>query len=265
MHELDASRVEPHLLTQRYGRSLRALDETGSTNDEARADATSGAASGHVVLADLQTSGRGSNGRVWSSPRGLDLFVSIVDRPALSLPELPPLTLAVGLGVAEAVEQVLEAPGACQVKWPNDVWLHRKKCAGILVETSASGTTVESVVIGIGLNVNRVDFGEELRDIATSLRATQPDRAPFDRALVLARLLFAVEQQVDRFVAEGAASIVRSLEPRLAMIGERAQCGDVEGVVAGVSPSGALLMRTEQGLTEVHAGRLMAVPTRGCP
>jgi BirA family biotin operon repressor/biotin-[acetyl-CoA-carboxylase] ligase len=259
MHELHTSRVGPQLTTQRYGRSLRALDETGSTNDEARADAANGAASGHVVLADMQTSGRGSNGRTWSSPRGQDLFVSIVDRPALSLAQLPPLTLAVGLGVAEAIEAVLDAPGACLVKWPNDVWLHRKKCAGILVETSASGASVESVVIGIGLNVNRLEFGEELRDIATSLRASRPNSAALDRAAVLARLLLAVETQVDRFVAEGPAAIVRSLEPRLAMIGERARCGEVEGEVAGVSPSGALLMRTDRGLLEVHAGRLLPV------
>jgi BirA family biotin operon repressor/biotin-[acetyl-CoA-carboxylase] ligase len=259
MHELHASRVEPHLRTQRYGRSLRALDETGSTNDDARADAASGAASGHVVLADLQTAGRGSNSRVWSSPRGEDLFVSIVDRPALSLAQLPPLTLAVGLGVAEAVEAVLDLPGACQVKWPNDVWLHRKKCAGILVETSASGAVVESVVIGIGLNVNRLEFGEELRDFATSLRASRPDHAMLDRAAVLARLLLAVESQVDRFIAQGPAAIVRSLEPRLAMLGERARCGEIEGEVAGVGANGALLMRTDRGLVEVHAGRLVPV------
>jgi BirA family transcriptional regulator, biotin operon repressor / biotin---[acetyl-CoA-carboxylase] ligase len=256
---LHAARVEPRLQTLRYGRSLRVLDETGSTNDEARADAARGAASGHVVLAEMQTSGRGSNGRTWSSPRGQDLFVSIVDRPPLSLAQLPPLTLAVGLGVAEAVESVLGVPGSCRVKWPNDVWVHRKKCAGILVETSASGTNVESVVIGIGLNVNRLEFGEELSDIATSLRASRADRAPFDRADVLAKLLFSVEQQVERFLAEGPAAIVRALEPRLAMVGERARCGEFEGEVAGVNASGALLMRTERGLTEVHAGRLLPV------
>jgi BirA family biotin operon repressor/biotin-[acetyl-CoA-carboxylase] ligase len=260
VHELDASRVEPYLQTQRYGRSLRALDVTGSTNDDARADAASGAASGHVVLADMQTSGRGSQGRAWSSPRGQDLFFSIVDRPAVSLPQLPPLTLAVGLGVAEAVESLLGSPGACQVKWPNDVWLHRKKCAGILVETSALGATVETVVIGIGLNVNRLEFEEDLRDIATSLRATRPDRQPFDRPLVLAKVLFAVEHQVDRFIAEGPASIVGTLEPRLAMIGEHARCGDIEGVVVGVSSSGALLMRTESGVVEVNSGRLVPLP-----
>jgi BirA family biotin operon repressor/biotin-[acetyl-CoA-carboxylase] ligase len=139
------------------------------------------------------------------------------------------------------------------------VWLHRKKCAGILVETSASGASVDSVVIGIGLNVNRLEFGDELREIATSLRANRPDHRKFDRAAVLARLLLAVETQVDRFVAEGPSAIVRSLEPRLAMIGERARCGEVEGEVAGVSASGALLMRTDRGLVEVHAGRLLPV------
>lgn len=256
---LHASRIEPQLRTRRYGRSLRVLEEVGSTNDEARADAARGAASGHVVLAERQTSGRGSNGRTWSSPRGLDLFVSIVDRPPLSLAQLPPLTLAVGLGVAEAVESVLGLPGSCRVKWPNDVWVHGKKCAGILVETSASGSNVESVVIGIGLNVNRLEFGEELSDIATSLRASRADRAPFDRADVLAKLLFCVEQEIARFVAEGPAAIVSTLEPRLAMVGERARCGEIEGEVAGVHANGALLMRTDRGLIEVHAGRLLPV------
>jgi BirA family biotin operon repressor/biotin-[acetyl-CoA-carboxylase] ligase len=248
------------LETQRYGRSLRALESTGSTNDDARADAAHGAASGHVVLADAQTRGRGSNGRVWSSPAGEDLFFSIVDRPALSLLQLPPLTLAVGLGVAEAVEAVLGAPGACHVKWPNDVWLRGKKCAGILVETSATGAAVDSVVIGIGLNVNRLAFPEELREIATSLRAERPDHTAFGRAPVLAKVLFAVEKAVDRFVAEGAASIVSSLEPRLAMVGEPAQCGDVRGVVEGVNPNGSLRMRTADGIVEVHSGRLLPLP-----
>ncbi|HKU44239.1 MAG TPA: biotin--[acetyl-CoA-carboxylase] ligase [Polyangiales bacterium] len=247
------------LATVRYGRSFRWLQETGSTNDEARSAALSGAPNGHVVLAERQLRGRGSNGRSWSSPAGQDLFVSIVDRPALALPQLPPLTLAVGLGVARAVETLL--PGVrAEVKWPNDVLLHgSKKCAGILVEASTSGTSVESLVIGIGLNVNRLEFDEELRDIATSLRAERPGQEPYDRAHVLAELLLCVERQVDRFVERGPADTVGELAPRLALIGKRARCGEVEGEVAGVSPSGALLMRTASGTCELHAGRLEAL------
>ncbi len=255
-----SSDLQPRLHTQRYGRSLRHVAQTGSTNDDARADAASGAASGHVVVADAQTRGRGSNGRVWSSPPGEDLFVSIVDRPALSLAHLPPLTLAVGLGVAEAVEALLDTPNACRVKWPNDVWLHGKKCAGILVETSAAGAGVESVVIGIGLNVNRLAWDDELRAIATSLRAEHSAQAEFDRVDALAALLDSVERWVDRFVTEGPAAITGALEPRLAMIGESAQCGEHRGVVAGVAVNGALLMRTDRGTVEVHAGRLTPLP-----
>jgi BirA family transcriptional regulator, biotin operon repressor / biotin---[acetyl-CoA-carboxylase] ligase len=245
------------LLTSRYGRSFVSLAETGSTNDEARAAALSGAPSGHVVSAERQLHGRGSNGRSWSSPAGLDLFVSIVDRPAIALPQLPPLTLAVGLGVAHAVEALLGAAVQAQVKWPNDVLLHGKKCAGILVEASTSGSTVESLVIGIGLNVNRLEFEPELREIATSLRAERPGHAELDRAQALAELLAAVETQVDRLAALGSAAIVAELVPRLALIGQRARCGEVEGVVTGVSPGGALLMRTQTGMRELHAGRLL--------
>jgi len=249
--------LSSQLRTLRYGRSIVSLVQTGSTNDEARAAALRGAPDGHVVCAEQQLRGRGSSGRSWSSPPGLDLFVSIVDRPAIALPQLPPLTLAVGLGVARAVEALLTAAAQVQVKWPNDVLLNGKKCAGILVEASTSGTTVDSLVIGIGLNVNRLEFEPELRDIATSLRAERPGHAALDRTQALAELLAAVELQVDRFAALGPATIVADLAPRLALIGQRARCGEVEGVVAGVSPAGALLMRTESGTRELHAGRLL--------
>jgi BirA family biotin operon repressor/biotin-[acetyl-CoA-carboxylase] ligase len=257
---LDAARLRSLLGTARYGRSLRALDETGSTNDEARTDATGGAPAGHVVTAELQTRGRGSNGRAWSSPRGEDLFISIVDRPPLAIAQLPPLTLAVGLGVATAVETLLGGASNSQVKWPNDVWLDGKKCAGILVETSTSGAAIENVVIGIGLNVNRLSFDPEIASTATSLRAASSGMEPIDREGALAELLFAVEREVDRYVSEGPAAIVHALEPRLAMLGARARCGEVEGVVAGVNDQGALLMRTANGVCEVHSGRLTAWP-----
>src|SRR5689334_18189002 len=101
--EIAAERVLPQLRTVRYGRSLRVLATTDSTNDDAHEDAARGALDGHVVVADAQRSGRGSHGRTWASPAGTDLYLSIVARPELSLNELPPLTLAVGLAVAEAV------------------------------------------------------------------------------------------------------------------------------------------------------------------
>ena len=223
--DLDAARITSLLATRRYGRSLQVLSLTDSTNDDARRAALGGANSGHTVVADRQQAGRGSQGRVWSSPGGLDLYLSIVDRPPLSIAALPPLTLAVGLGVASAVDALLGAtlPGA-RVKWPNDVWLDGKKCAGVLVEASSQGEQLQSLVIGIGLNLNRLAFEGELAESATSLRAHQRSGQPLDRGAALVTVLAHVEDWVDRFVAEGAASVAAALDVRLAMQIGRASC-----------------------------------------
>jgi BirA family transcriptional regulator, biotin operon repressor / biotin---[acetyl-CoA-carboxylase] ligase len=263
MSALSIERVSAALTTQRYGRSLRHLASTDSTNDDARREIEAGAVDGHVVVADAQARGRGSRGRAWSSPAGTDLYLSIVDRVPVALAELPPLTLAVGLGVADAVDQLLGGEAAAsQVKWPNDVLLDGKKCAGILIEASTDASGVTSVVIGIGLNVNRLEFPDELSALATSLRLQRRAEQAFDRNLVLAALLANVERWVDRFVREGAASSVAALTPRLALLGRRARCGeepDQIGIVRGVDPSGALLLETARGVMPLIAGRLEAL------
>jgi BirA family transcriptional regulator, biotin operon repressor / biotin---[acetyl-CoA-carboxylase] ligase len=264
--DLEVARVHALLETARFGRSLRIVESTESTNDDARRDALTGAADGHVVVADSQRSGRGSHGRVWVSPAGQDLYLSIVARPPLTLTELSPLTLAVGLGVAQAVERVLSGASSSEtealVKWPNDVRIGGKKCAGILVEASSVGAELGALVIGIGLNINRQSWPDELQPTATSLLATCPGAVPFDRARVLAELLFAVEHWVDRFTAEGGAPIAQALQTRLAMRGEPVRCGGIVGTLVGVAPTGAVRIATGSGLRELIAGRLeSAIPS----
>lgn len=255
---LDAQRIAAELTTRRYGRSLRVLPITDSTNEDARRDASAGVPDGHVVVADAQRAGRGSQGRSWSSSAGTDLYLSIVARPGLPLEALPPLTLAVGIGVSESADDALAAAGRRErtgVKWPNDVWLGHRKCAGILVEAVTQVGAPPLLVIGIGLNVNRTRFAPELRDIATSLRGDD-SRAPLDRVAVLCGLLAAVEHWVDRFAAEGGAGVARALDTRLALRGARVRCEPYEGTLIGVADSGALRLRTEAGVRELIAGRI---------
>jgi BirA family biotin operon repressor/biotin-[acetyl-CoA-carboxylase] ligase len=261
--DLAPARLQPLLRSARYGHSLRVLPITDSTNDDARADARAGAADGHVVLADAQRAGRGSNGRDWTSPAGSDLYLSIVARPRLSLGQLPPLTLAVGLGVADAVGQLLQPHGtapAAEVKWPNDVWLAGRKCAGILLEAESSGAAHDGepppVVIGIGLNVNRERFPDALGDSATSLRLSAATSAPLDRAKALATLLHSVEGWVDRFVVEGGEVISAALQRRLALRGATITCGDARGTLLGVAPSGALRVEVAGRVRELFSGRI---------
>jgi BirA family biotin operon repressor/biotin-[acetyl-CoA-carboxylase] ligase len=251
--DLSVELVREALKTSRYGRSLELKESTASTNDDARAAASAGAPDGHVVLADTQTRGRGAHGRTWVSPPGKDLYLSIVAHVPVALEHLPCLTLAVGLGVADTVDPYFPPGLRAQVKWPNDVWLDRKKCAGILVEGASQGERALPVVIGIGLNVNRHEFPEGLDAPPASL-AMFVGETP--RVEVLADLLLNVETWVDRFVSLGAGPVVESLNTRLALHGEPVHCDDVTGVVEAVQPSGALLLRTESGPREMFAGTL---------
>lgn len=256
--DLNEERVQAQLTTQRYGRSLQVVGATGSTNDDARAAVLAGAVDGHVVVADSQHHGRGSRGRVWTSPPGLDLYLSVVARLPLSFEQLPPLTLAVGVALAETVERFLPATLPARVKWPNDIWLGRKKCAGILVESTSMGSETPPVIIGIGLNVNRRVFPDGLDTEPTSLALASElaHGQSLDRSSVLSALLDRLELWVDRYVTYGPAPVVEALRERLALRGELARCDDVVGHVESVSPEGALLLRTEGGVRPVVAGTL---------
>ncbi len=246
----DITKAAARLHTERYGRSLDVRGTTGSTNDDARAAADSGAVDGHTVVADTQTAGRGRLGRPWSSPSGSGLYFSIVARTGLDAAHLPPLTLAVGLALAEVAEK--HAGRHARVKWPNDVWIDRKKVAGILIETSTQNHRADFAVIGVGLNVGAREWPEDLQPIATSLAEVRGEA--LDRADVLADALLAIEQWVDRFVEQGPTPIIDALDRRLALRGEQVSVDGVQGELLGVAPTGALRVRTADGVREVMAG-----------
>jgi BirA family biotin operon repressor/biotin-[acetyl-CoA-carboxylase] ligase len=178
------------------GRAWRALDECGSTNDEAAAWARAGAPAGAVVTAETQTRGRGQQGRAWHSPPGASLYLSVVLRPPLAPVKLPPLTLAVGVALAETAALFGVTPS---LKWPNDLLLDGKKAAGILSESACQGGRLEHVIVGIGVNLNVAEFPPELAEIATSLGRVRG--AAVDRAEFVARLCERLELWHDRFVA----------------------------------------------------------------
>jgi BirA family biotin operon repressor/biotin-[acetyl-CoA-carboxylase] ligase len=145
------------------------------------------------------------------------------------------------------------------VKWPNDIWIGGRKCAGVLVESRTLGMRIDSVIIGVGLNVNRAQWPPELAGTATSLRAERIGDEAFDRTEVLASLLAHVERWVDLFLSEGAAVVVDALRPRLALVGERVRWEDGSGVFDGIGPDGAARVRTDDGVISLHAAHIEAV------
>jgi BirA family transcriptional regulator, biotin operon repressor / biotin---[acetyl-CoA-carboxylase] ligase len=208
---------------------------TDSTNERARELALTGASHGTLVTADEQTAGRGRQGRSWVAPPGRALLMSVVveiDRSAALLP------LAAAVAVCDACESV--AAVECAVKWPNDVWIDRRKVAGILVE----GRPQEGwAILGIGVNVATAEdeLPEELRHTATSLAAASGD-APA-RDAVLAELLPALERRL----AEPPAELLAAWRERDALRGSPVRWEDGDGVAAGIDDDGALLVDTASG------------------
>ncbi len=139
----------------------RFLPETDSTNRRAMTWAKQGAVAGSMVVADFQTAGRGRLGRTWTAPAGSSLLLSVVLRPDTAPERWPLISLAAGVAVCECLAGLGLGPG---LKWPNDVLLGDRKVAGILAE-AAEGV----VILGIGINVGRVEFPEEIASTATSL------------------------------------------------------------------------------------------------
>ena len=238
-----------------WGKSLVVLDCTGSTMDDAATAAQQGVPSGHLVVADQQTRGRGAHGRHWVSPPGQDLYFSLIVRPTVEPSSTPLITLAAGLGVRDAVARLLPNRSV-EVKWPNDVWIGRRKCAGVLVETRTLGTQIESLIIGVGLNVNRTRWPVELADSATSLRMERDERAPFDRAEVLVHILSHMERSVGDLVRDGAPGVVSALRPHLALLGKRVRWEEGNGLFDGIDEDGAARVRTAAGLVSLHAARI---------
>lgn len=218
-----------------------------STNELAKRLAERGAPHGTTVTADEQHAGRGRQGRTWSAPAGRALLVSTIVRDLDSADRLLPLAVAVA--VCECCEAV--APVTCAIKWPNDVWIERRKVAGILVE----GRPQEGwAVIGIGLNVStrRDELPAGLHDAATSLRLACPEPPPLEPAAVFGPLMDALAARL----ADPPGRARDAWAERDALLGERVAWNGGEGTAAGIDIDGALLVDTASGQIALDAGEV---------
>ena len=166
---------------------LCCFESIDSTNEEAKRRGEAGAPDGSIYVADNQTNGKGRRGRTWLSPSGEDIFFTILLRPDLPLNSVSMLTLVAASAVAEAVDEVTGQE--CQIKWPNDIVLNKKKVCGILTEMNMEIDSIAYVVVGIGINVNRINFGEEIADMATSLKKESGHN--IERSVLLSEILTA--------------------------------------------------------------------------
>jgi BirA family biotin operon repressor/biotin-[acetyl-CoA-carboxylase] ligase len=249
------------LETGAFGTEAHYFETIGSTNDEARRLAESGAAGGTIVVADEQTAGRGRFDRVWEAPPGSSILLSVIFRPILPSAQIQRLVMVCGLAVAEVCEAL--ASVQVNVKWPNDLQIDGKKVCGILPESAVIGSHFEWVIVGMGINVTQqFEAPNPLAATATSLQM-EMDK-PVDRARLLAEIMRRLDFWHTRLEEQ---ALLQAWIDRCVTLGRRVRvvAGDsvIDGVAEAIDETGALLVRDNNGESRrVTAGEATLIEGR---
>ncbi|MEA4854146.1 MAG: biotin--[acetyl-CoA-carboxylase] ligase [Christensenella sp.] len=232
------------------------LSETGSTNDEAKRAARDGAPDCSIFVTEHQTQGKGRLGRKWESKPGEAIQMTFLFRPEIPPIKAPAVTFAAALGIVSAIEKVCGVQAG--IKWPNDIVYQGKKLCGILTEMSSDIDRVEFIACGPGINVNQESFAEEVAQRAVSLRMITGEK--IDRFKLCAAMIEEVTAYCKKYFRGGieaifdeycAKSVIMEQEVQVLSGEER-----IPGVCKGFSADGAVLVQTENGLREFHAGEV---------
>lgn len=250
---LSLDEVRHMLPATRIGRQLVCLPETASTNADAFRLAEEGAEEGTVVIADAQSGGKGRRGRVWESPAGVNLYCSVVLRPAIMPHEAPQLTFLSAVAVARAIEGTTALKP--EIKWPNDVLIQGRKVAGLLNEMSAETDGINFVILGIGVNLNMTSaqFPREVRTPATSLLLEHG--RPVNRVQFAVAMLAELDRLYADFLRHGFGPVREEWQQRCNANGREVVVSDggvdtVRGMFHGIDGDGALLVRFPDGMVE---------------
>lgn len=242
--------------------------EIGSTNDRGLALCSEKNLSvPYLILAELQSAGRGRGANRWWSSDGALMFSVVIDAKDYKLPESrwPQISLTVGVAVCETLAVLAnstsdQAAHSVGLKWPNDVWLNNRKVCGILMEVPP--TRSGRLVIGIGLNVNNsfATAPAELSLIATSLG--DETGLTFDRSGVLKTLLQQLDRDLKR-LAESDHSLVECWQSRCVLRGRNVSIDSgqrvVTGLCLGIADDGALRLQTPNGEQRFYGGVLRGI------
>lgn len=244
--------LEQGLKTKTMGQSIYFYEETDTTNNRARELALEGAPEGTLVVAEKQTAGRGRRGKVWESPLGTGIWMSLVLRPQIMPAEASVLTLLCGLATAEAIEA--ETGLSVGIKWPNDILINGKKAVGILTEMDCEMSEVHFVIPGIGINVNTTSFPPEIADIATSLYLECGKTV--SRRRLVHKVLERMEEHYETFLRTGSfTAMLEDYRKHCITLGKEVHVLGREPFFAealDITPEGELLVRrADNGKEEV--------------
>lgn len=237
--------------------------EIDSTNKKARELAEEDCAHGTLITADCQQAGVGRKGRSWSSEEGTGIYMSMVLRPEIKTQNASMLTLVAAISVAKAIEKILAVNGISecvpQIKWPNDIVLHKKKICGILTELTLEKTEIDYLVIGIGINVANQNFPKEIQSIASSILLETGIEV--EKECLIEMVWQQFEYYYESFLqTEDLQRIKDEYEILLANKNKSVKVldplGEYEGIAKGITNTGELLVETESGIRNVSGGEV---------
>lgn len=256
-------RIAAQLAGPSLWHTVEHLSEVASTNDVARQRMDAGAPPGLVVVADHQTRGRGRAGRDWQDPGATDPGRALLSSYVVGLPGAGAtlVPLAAGLAVGDALRR---QGVTCRLKWPNDVLVDGRKCAGILVERHEPRAGAGYLVIGIGVNVDW--RGVDRDDGWTSV--AEHSGADVDRFALMADLMRALDAWITS-IPRNPRRLLLMYREDCDSIGRRVRVSfpdgeEVEGVAGDLDEVGRLVVETaEHGTIAVNAGDVTHLPAAG--
>ncbi|WP_152446524.1 biotin--[acetyl-CoA-carboxylase] ligase [Bacillus sp. THAF10] len=245
--KISLNEISLGLKTNTLGRKIHFEESVTSTQKIAHQLAYDGVPEGTLVVSEEQTTGRGRLNRAWYSPKYTGVWMSLILRPNLPPAKAPQLTLLTAVAITQAIEEVTGLRP--DIKWPNDILINKKKTVGILTEMQAEADKINSVIIGIGINVNQTKnhFPQELQDIATSLSIERGESV--NRAKLIQTILLKFENLYMSYLVHGFYPVKLLWESYAISIGKRIIArtitGTLEGLAKGITEEGVLMLEDD--------------------
>lgn len=255
---MSKAEIESLMDTKWAGSNVVYYDEIDSTNNRAKEAGDNKAPHGTLFVADMQVAGKGRRGRVWQSPAGSSIYMTILLYPEISPLKAPQLTLVMAIAVAEGIKEVTGLD--TKIKWPNDIVVNGRKICGILTEMSTEIDYINHVVIGAGINVNQDDFPEDIRKTASSLKMELGKQVK--RSELIAAIMKSFEKEYEIFVKtedlSGLQELYNSMLVNLDRDVKVLEPGnEYEAHALGINKTGELIVRTAEGEEkEIYAGEV---------
>ncbi len=247
------------LSTEYIGRNFIFCEEVDSTNTLLLNDKDFSSKNGTVLFSEKQNKGRGRKDRVWVSSKGLNITFSVLlTEKKFFQKNVTLVNLASCLSVASSINKLYQLE--TDLKWPNDVLINKKKVSGILLESTSRGSSIDKLVIGIGLNVNQTNFQGEYNLEPTSLRLEAKQN--IDREKLLAEILNILEENLETMLAK-PSYIVSEWRENCSMIGDKIEVNEDDkkrfGIFEDIDKNGSLILRIGDKLERIQFGDVSGI------